>query len=168
MERILILGSGGAGKSTLALQLGKVLGLEVFHLDQHYWQPNWVEPSREDWLVTLDQLTSHAKWIIDGNFSGSLEQRLAKCDTVILLDLPRLTCLVRILKRRWIHRNRIRLDMAEGCPEKLDLKFLGWIWNFPNRTRPKIISRIENNGRVKNLVILRSRKDVKQFLSALD
>jgi adenylate kinase family enzyme len=138
MKRILIIGSGGAGKSTLARRLGEITGIEVFHLDKLYWQPNWIEPIKDDWKKTLEEILKRDSWIMDGNFGGTMEMRLHACDTAIFLDFPPAVCLYRILKRRLKYRNTNRPDMSVGCNEKVDFKFLGWIWNYRKINKPKV------------------------------
>jgi adenylate kinase family enzyme len=99
MKRIFVIGPGGAGKSTFATQLGEILGIEVIHLDSLYWKPGWVEPPKSEWAATLEALLERDTWIVDGNYSGTLERRLAVCDAVVFLDLPRRTCIWRVLRR---------------------------------------------------------------------
>src|SRR5687768_13715418 len=111
MRRVLVIGPGGAGKSTLASHLGLQLNVEVFHLDKLYWQPGWVEMSKSKWRETLTELLSRDAWIMDGNYSGSLELRLQACDTVIFMDMNRALCLWRVLKRSIRYRSKRRPDM---------------------------------------------------------
>lgn len=139
MKKILVIGSGGAGKSTFAKQLGERLNLHVIHLDALYWKPGWVEPPKDEWATTLDGLLKREAWIMDGNYSGTLERRLAACDAVVFLDVPPHVCSWRVLKRLWRYRNATRPDMAEGCHERFSLQFLLWVWNYRRRTRPKIV-----------------------------
>jgi adenylate kinase family enzyme len=127
MKRILILGSGGAGKSTLASRLGELLKLEVIHLDSYYWKSGWIETPKEEWEEVIERLIIGDSWIIDGNYSRTLGQRIKECDTVIFLDRSRWICLWRVLKRRIMYRNGKRPDMAAGCEEKLDIEFMRWI-----------------------------------------
>ena len=117
MRRVLVIGSGGSGKSTVAARLGELLELEVNHLDKFYWRAGWVEPARDEWIKTVTELMDKDSWVMDGNYSGTLELRLRKCDTIVFLDLPRVLCLWRIVKRFLIYRNGNRPDVAEGCPE---------------------------------------------------
>src|SRR5689334_19603505 len=124
MRKVLVIGSGGSGKSTVAAQLGELLNLEVSHLDRFYWRAGWVEPETEEWIKTVTDLIERDSWILDGNYSGSLELRLAKCDTVVFLDLSRVLCLWRIVKRFFLYRNGTRPDVAEGCREQLSLEFV--------------------------------------------
>ncbi len=167
MKRILVIGSGGSGKSTFARELGKRLDLPVIHLDAHHWNPGWVAPAKADWNAKVAELVEGDRWIMDGNFSGSLGVRLAACDTVLFLDLPRLLCLRRVLKRRLLIRWRGRPDMAPGCPEHLDVEFLGWIWNYRKVTRPKVLALIAREGTGKTVKRFQRSREVKAFLDKL-
>jgi adenylate kinase family enzyme len=113
----------------------------------------------------VEELLSRDAWIMDGNYSGTLAARYKACDTVIFLDMPRRVCIRRVLKRALMYRKKSRPDMAEGCPEKLSWEFILWIWNYPSRTRPKVLSMLESNPDEKTIVRLRSPSDVKRFLA---
>lgn len=139
MKRILVLGSGGAGKSTLARLLGRRLGLPVLHLDVHYWRPGWVEPAEGEWKAQVEGLVRGDAWIIDGNYRGTLAMRLARADTAVFLDLPRLACSIAVVQRYLAMRGRTRPDMQPGCPEAISWEFLRWIWDYPNRSRPRVM-----------------------------
>ena len=88
MRKVLVIGSGGAGKSTFASKLSKRTGLPLIHLDSLYWRPGWIETSTAEWDQTIEHLLGRDTWIMDGNYGRTLERRLAACDTVIFLDLP--------------------------------------------------------------------------------
>jgi adenylate kinase family enzyme len=167
MKRVLVIGSGGAGKSTFSRRLGERLGVEVIHLDVAHWRPGWVEPPKDEWARKVDGLCERDSWVMDGNFSVTLDVRLAACDTVVFLDLPRAVCVWRVLKRRMIYRGVARPDMAEGCHEKLDVEFLLWVWNYPGRTRPKVLALLERHGEGKRIVRLRSSAEVERFLAGV-
>lgn len=167
MKKIIIIGPGGAGKSTLAKQLGEILNIEVLHLDKLYWRSGWVEPSADEWKKKVEELLKADSWVMDGNFGGTIEIRLEACDTAIFMDFPPTVCLYRVLKRRLKYRNTNRPDMTEGCNEKIDLEFLDWIWNYRKIKKPKvekILKRFENE---KNIVRLTSPKEVENFLNSL-
>lgn len=166
MQRVLIIGSGGSGKSTLSKRLGRLLGLPVVHLDMLYWSAGWIEPDKAQWAETVRKVIGEKAWILDGNYSGTLAERIEACDTVIFLDLSRFVCLWRVLARVARHRGRSRPDMADGCPERLGITFLLWIWNYPNRTRRKVLALLETHRKTKNVVHLRNRKDVERFVNA--
>lgn len=130
MERILIIGCGGAGKSTLARQLGEKLAIPVVHLDKLFWKPGWTERSDEEFDVLLEQELEKPRWIMDGNFNRTMPQRMGKCDAIIYLDFSRFACLRGVLKRVLTTYGKVRPDMGEGCPERIDFEFLKWVWNF--------------------------------------
>jgi len=80
MKRVLVIGPGGAGKSTFARQLGEALNIRVNHLDVAYWRSGWSKPSEDEWVQKVNELVSDDEWILDGNFGGTLELRLKHCD----------------------------------------------------------------------------------------
>ena len=162
MKRIIIIGSGGAGKSTLARRLGEVTGIEVIHLDSLFWRPNWTPTPEEEWSEIVASLVKRDSWIMDGNFGGTREIRMAACDTIIWLDTPRRVCLYRALKRLVTYRNRTRPDMAVGCNEKFDWEFFKWIWNYPKRI-PRLKEQFARYGD-KRLIIIRSKGEMEQML----
>lgn len=165
MKRVLVIGSGGSGKSTFAPRLGERLGLPVIHLDKAFWHSGWVETPKAEWRQKVEELCRGDSWVMDGNYSGTLDVRLEACDTVIFLDLPRAVCTWRVLKRIATYKQSARPDMAEGCHERVDLKFLYWVWSYPNRRRPKILARLEELAGSKQIHRLRSRAEVERFLS---
>jgi adenylate kinase family enzyme len=170
MDRILILGSGGAGKSTLSRELGTILDLPVIHLDRLFWHAGWIDTPREEWAKTIEEKIAGPKWIMDGNYGGTMEMRLAACDTAIFLNFSRWICLRRVLGRSFQYRSRGRPDMAEGCPENMDieyLKFLKWIWTYPKEKAPAILRRLEDVRSTKRVIILQSPHEVKVFLEVL-
>jgi adenylate kinase family enzyme len=137
MQRVLIIGPCGAGKSTLSAQLGKILGLPVFHMDQLNWKPGWVESSKDEIRAKLAAIIATDKWLIDGTYGGTLAERLTRADTVIYLDYPIRLCIMRLLRRIWTYRGRTRPDMTPDCPERLDIGFLIYLirWNAGPRIR---------------------------------
>jgi adenylate kinase family enzyme len=143
MKKVIVIGSDGSGKSTFARRLGKAFDIEVIHLDQGYWKPNWVKTPKDEWSKIVEGLLDRESWIMDGNFGGTREMRVRACDTVVFLDIPRRICLYRILKRAVLYRGRTRPDMAEGCKERFDWEFVEWVWNYTNRARPRILAQLE-------------------------
>ncbi len=137
MQRALIIGPCGAGKSTLATALGGRLGLPVFHMDQINWKPGWVESSKDEINEKLTTIVAGNRWLIDGTYGGTLAMRLERADTVLYLDYPIRLCVARLIRRIWTYRGRSRPDMTEGCPERFDLAFLFYLlrWNSGPRIR---------------------------------
>ena len=160
----MIIGCGGAGKSTLARALGEKTGLPVVHLDQIWWEPgNWQHLEREEFDGRLAEELEKEAWILDGNFNRTIEPRLERCDTVIYLDMSRLVCLKNWLGRVVKNWGRARADMAEGCAEWFDPEMAKWIWNFNKTNRPRYYGLLKDlEG--KKVIILKSRRQVRQFL----
>jgi adenylate kinase family enzyme len=167
VQRIAIIGPGGAGKSTLARRLGARLGLPVIHLDAEHWQPGWVPTPLDEWEAKVRELASGERWIIDGNYGGTLHLRLAAADTIIFLDFPRTICLWRVLRRQLRYRGRSRPDMTEGCPERISPGFAAWIWRYPRSHRPRVLTAMRSLGAHARHVILRSSREVEAFVGSL-
>ena len=137
MKKIIILGSCGSGKSLFAKKLSKILNIEVIHLDQYYWKPNWMCTDRSEFRKKVRQLVKRDKWIIDGNYRNTLDIRLSVADTVIFLNPSRFVCLYRIVKRR-LKNNRT--DKISGCDERITWELLKWIlFTFPQENKKEIL-----------------------------
>lgn len=162
---MLVVGCSGAGKSRVSRALGRRLGLPVVHLDAAFWRPGWVETPDVEWERKVAELVAAEAWVCDGNFARTLPMRAARADTIVHLDLPRRTCLRGILGRWWRDRGRVREDMAPGCPEKVDVGFLRWVWGFRRKVRPQVLAALAafeaEGGRV---VTLRSRRETDAWL----
>jgi adenylate kinase family enzyme len=139
-RRIVILGNAGSGKSTLARRLGAALALPVVHLDRLFWEPGWVEPEPEAFRARVRAALDGDGWISEGNYARrTFDLRLPRADLVLWLATPRLTCLLRVLRRSL--RNEARPDRAEGCEERFDrayLTFLNYVWTFDRATAPRL------------------------------
>ena len=167
-NRIMIIGSGGAGKSTLARQLGAALELPVIHLDTEYWRPGWVETPKDEWQRKVEALSLDDRWIIDGNYSGTMHLRLAKAETVIFLDYPWPLCLWRVLRRQTIYRGRTRPDLTPGCIERLEWEFLKWICiDFPRHSRVRILRLLEEHGQHTRIITHHSPGETRRMLAGL-
>jgi adenylate kinase family enzyme len=164
VKRILVIGSGGAGKSTFAKQLGQILELPVIHLDQLYWKSGWEKPSKDEWAIKVDRAIAGREWVMDGNFGGTLPQRIKRADAIVLLDISRWICLWRVAKRAVKYRGMHRPDMAPGCQERFDLEFVRWIWNYPKKSKPAKLALLSATGPDQRVVILRTSREVADFL----
>ena len=164
-QRILIVGSAGAGKSTFARDLGRVSGLPVVHLDALYWRPGWIEPSREEWSQQLVGVLGEARWILDGNYGATMKQRARAADAAVIIERSRYLCLWRIVRRYVRYRGRSRIDRAEGCAERIDWPFVVYVWRYPRVSRAKVERRLAEAG-CESVVILRSQRDLDRYLGA--
>ena len=166
MERILIIGCGGSGKSTLARQLGEKTGLPVVHLDKLFWHPGWVESTQEEMDEKIRAALQEPRWIMDGNFNRTLSMRMAACDTIIYLDFSRVACLRGVIKRVLTTHGTVRPDMGDGCPERFNLEFLKWVWNFNKDNRERYY-RLLNEAEGIETIVLKNRRAVKRFLDQI-
>jgi adenylate kinase family enzyme len=168
MRKILLIGSGGAGKSTLAREIAERTGLPLIPLDALYWKPGWVETPSAEWRNTVVELLQRDSWVMDGNFGGTLDLRLAACDTAIFLDLPPIVCLWRVIKRRMRHRGASRPGMTPGCPERLDIGFLLWIACYRLRRRASVLEKLAASAtQGARTVVLNSDTAVDAFIATL-
>jgi len=147
MKRIAIMGCSGSGKSTLARALGKRLDLPVYHLDAIFWQPRWVESDYETFTPKVQEILAQDKWIIDGGYSKADpdERRFKDADVLVFFERSVWLCLWRAVARVFQYRNKVRPDIGEGCPEKVDWEFLTYIWNYRRAVAPIILERAARN-----------------------
>ena len=167
MNRIMIIGCSGAGKSTLALQLHAITGIEIIHLDQHYWQPNWVELPKEKWVKRIKQFVQKEQWIMDGNYGGTMEIRFDKAEVIVFLDRSKWLCLYRVVKRVISHYGKTRQDMGAGCPERFSWEFLKYVYHYNQTRRPKLLVRLSALSTSKEIVILSKNREVKTYLAKI-
>lgn len=167
MERILIIGCAGAGKTTLSRQLGQKLDLPRIHLDSIYWSPgNWEHLDRAAFDAALNVELAKPRWIMEGNYDRTLPLRLESCDTVFWLDYSRWVCMCRWLKRMTTNWNTVRPDMAPGCLERFEWDFAKFIWTFNQEHRDKY-EHLFANCPDKKLYRFRSPRKLKKFLKTL-
>ena len=145
--------------------MGTILDISVIQLDSLFWKPGWMETPRNEWTKIPEDLVQRETWIIDGNYGGTMDIRLAASDTIIFLDLPRTVCLWRVIKRWLLYRGRPRPDMAPGFPEKVNWAFVKWIWSYTNARRPLILERIDQYRDGRTIIQLRKPEEVRQFLN---
>lgn len=166
MRRVAVIGCGGSGKTTLANALAARLQIPIVHVDGHYWRTvggQRVESTPEQWKVRHRELVAADAWIIDGMKLGVLDERLARADTVIYLDLPTHECLIGIVRRRLRYRGQICPEV--GVYDRINPDFVRWIWSFRRRQRPRLLAMLE--GFDGQAIILRRRRDVRRFLERI-
>ena len=111
-RRIVVTGLAGSGKSTLAITLANKTGLPLIHLDLAFWKPGWVAPSESEWRDKQHVVLAGDTWIADGNYHETLDLRIERADTVVVLDMPWWLCSARALRRGF----RMPGELPEGCP----------------------------------------------------
>lgn len=167
MQRILIIGCSGGGKSTLSRKLSEKLALPLTHLDVLFWKPGWTESTYDEFRPKIAAVTATDRWIIDGNFSATFDIRMPRADTIIWIDQPRWLCLWRAFWRTTSQYGSNRPDLAPGCPEKYDWEFYKFIWNYRRNNVAKIERGIAQYGRHAKVIHLKSDNDIATFLGQL-
>jgi adenylate kinase family enzyme len=166
MRRVLVIGSPGAGKSTLSARLAAKLKIPVHYLDLHHWLPGWKYRDSASAREIVRTLAATDEWVMDGNFAETFDLRMPRADTLVWLDYPRATCLRRILMRTIRGYGKQAPDLPDGCPETFDPGVLRFAWTFPARSRPQIPRAIERFGQHLRVFQLRNDRDVSNFCRA--
>lgn len=165
MRRVVVVGTYGAGKSTLAAELGSLLGIPVHHLDALRWRSGWELLPRSEWEALLDRLVAEDAWITDGNFEGTLERRLRRADTILVLDASLPLSLWRTVRRRLSRRERP--DLAPGLEEKLNLALFRLFARYRREVRPQLLELVRRHARGRQVIVLRRRADARALLDAV-
>jgi adenylate kinase family enzyme len=168
MQRIMVMGSSGSGKSTFSRRLSGITGIPIVSIDALFWKPGWVESDRTEFRARLAEVTRQPRWIMDGNYtSAEGELRRGVCDTVIWFDLPRATCMFGILTRIAKSYGQVRPEMAPGCPEKIDFEFLRYVWTYRATQRPALLAYFEGLRPDQAFITFTDRAQADRYLSDL-
>lgn len=162
LQKIIVIGSPGAGKSTLSRKLRDKTGLPLYYLDLIWHKPDKTNISREEFDRRLDEIISGERWIIDGNYQRTLEKRIKACDTVILLDYPLDVCFEGARSRVGTKREEMPWIETE-----LDSEFAQCINDFPQKKLPQIYELLEQYKHGREIVVLRSRGAAEKYVQAL-
>lgn len=167
-RRIVVLGCSGGGKSTLSRKLSEKLDLPYISMDREFfWLPGWQLRERNESLSLMTKAAAGERWVMDGTSPRTLSVRLARADLVIWVRMPRLLCIRRVIGRRIEYAGRSRPEMADGCPERIALDFLRYIWNFERTETPKIEQELERHAADVPLIMLRKPADTAALLAQL-
>lgn len=161
MQRVMIIGCPGAGKSTFARALAEKTGLPLIHLDLIWHKPDRTHISRDEFDLRLAEILAEDRWIIDGHYSRTLAPRFEACDTLFWLDLPLEECLAGVRAR--IGQPRPDMPWQET---KEDPEFTECVRAFDGENRPQVETMLAN-AKNKDIRILRSRAEVDACLAAL-
>jgi adenylate kinase family enzyme len=150
MKRVVIIGRGASGKSTLARRLGEITGLPVTEVDKIFWQPGLSATPRQQWIEMQEQLVTRDRWIIEGDLGpyDAAEVRLRAADTIIFLDFSLVRCAWRAVRR-----SRERAD------------FWHWLLAYRYQSRPNLMSTISNHAPYAALHVFRNPKALAQFVA---
>ncbi len=162
MQKVIVIGCPGSGKSTFGRELARITGLPLYHLDMMYWNEDKTTVSKEVFAERLKKVMNKSEWIIDGNYEGSMEMRLKECDTVFFLDYPTDICIKGIEERK----GKPRSDMPWIENDTTDKDFIAFIKNYNIESRPKVINLLERYSS-KNIIIFQTRAESEKYLSLL-
>ena len=158
-NKILVLGCPGSGKSTFARALAARTGLPLIHLDNVWWRADGSHIRREEFDRALEELLAGEKWIMDGNYSRTVEVRLKACDTAIFLDYPEETCMAGIAARV----GQARPDMP-WTEQTLDQELVALVQNYARDNRPVLLDLLQKYPE-KQALIFTDRAQAARWLS---
>lgn len=161
-ERIAIIGMSGSGKSTFSDKLGRKLNRPIIHLDKEFWTSAWKKrySSREEWNNLIREWVKQDQWIIDGNYSSSLEVRLNRADTIIFFNLPKWLCLWRAFVR--IFNRQQPIDKPEGAKEKISWELVKFILTYPKAEMRTLVKSYENKCKI---FVVRNNLEINQLIN---
>jgi len=162
-KKISIIGCPGSGKSTLSVQLAKILNLEVIHLDKVYWKPYWVNISKEEFDEKHDEILKKESFILDGNYNRTISKRLEKSDLVIYLDYDSQVCIDSYIQR--VKDGSIKDFITENCVETLDEDFNNYISSYNDKNRDNNYKKIYDSN-IK-YIILNNRDEKDEFINSI-
>ena len=162
MNRVIIIGPGGAGKSYFSKQLAGITNLPLYHLDNIFWKEDWTHISRDEFDKKLLEILEKDEWIIDGDYSRTYEIRMKYADTIYFLDFPLEVALAGVESR--IGKPRDDIPWKE---EAFDPEFKQWIMDWYKNTQPWIYHLIEKYKGSKNIIVFKSREEINSYLNKL-
>ena len=162
MKKVIVVGCPGSGKSTFARKLQEKTGLPLYYLDMIWHKPDKTTLTKEEFDEKLHELIARDEWIIDGNYSRTLEPRLQACDTAFVFDLPLEVCLAGAQAR--VGTKRIDMPWEET---ELSQEFLNYILSFSQQQLPRLLQLAQQYSSQKQVVFFRSRQECDDFLKSL-
>ena len=165
VERIVVLGCGGSGKTVVANRLADRLGLPVAHLDALYYDSEWRPVDAEEFAARLRTAVQGPRWILDGNYAATMPPRLRAADTVVFLDLPGWVCLWSLIKRRMRYRGGQHPD---GVFDRLTMGFARYVLAYRKSMAPRVRSLIAEHAKHANILVFTNRTQVTTWLNSLE
>ncbi|MBQ3519190.1 MAG: adenylate kinase [Clostridia bacterium] len=159
MNKVIVIGCPGSGKSTFSRALHALTSLPLYHLDLLKWNSDKTTVSKEVFLERLQNVLVLDKWIIDGNYGSTIELRMKECDTVFFLDYPVEVCIDGIRQRQGKQRSDMPWIETED-----DAEFPEFIRNYNSQSRPKVLELL-NNYPQKDVFIFKNRKEADEYLN---
>ncbi|MCR4902387.1 MAG: adenylate kinase [Butyrivibrio sp.] len=159
MNKVLILGCSGSGKSTFAVKLHGLLNLPLYHLDNIWWNEDKTHITREEFDQAIARLVSEDKWIIDGDYSRTYENRIKACDTIFFLDYGQEVCMEGITGRVGQERDDMPWTEQELDPELVEL-----VQRYDEVNKPKLYE-LFHKYPDKKVIVFYSREEAQDYLN---
>ncbi len=163
MQKVIVIGCPGAGKSTFARKLQKITGLSLYYLDMLWHKPDKTNYTREEFDAKLSKIMKESSWIIDGNYIRTLKMRLECCDTVFFLDFPTEVCLEGVENRIGTKRE----DMP-WIEQEFDEEFREWITGFSVQQLPVIYQLLDDYKDRAEIIIFKTREEMNSYIGRIE
>lgn len=165
-KKVIIIGGGGAGKSSLAHRIGEYTGYPVYHLDNLLLDSNWQPKPKDQWEEISQIFLTKDSGVVDGNYSSSMPNRVKWADVIIYIDMPTCVQFWRIIRRYISIKFGLdkRCGLPDGSKEKMEWNFILWIYHWNRNHREKILSMLSSLKDKKILIIKEARNlDIKKL-----
>ena len=162
MKKVIIIGCSGAGKSYFAKKLHDITEIPLYHLDLIWHKPKKTHISREEFDETLKRIFQEDAWIMDGDYSRTMEIRMQACDTIILFDIPYEICMYGIKEREGTKRDDMPWEMAET-----DAMLLNAVRNYIPKQLPKVYQLLDKYKHNKEVIIFKTRDEAEKWLTEI-
>lgn len=161
MKKVIVIGCPGSGKSTFSKALHKKTGIPLYHLDMIFWRADKTTIEKSDFVGELSKILKKDTWIIDGNYSSTMEKRIKMCDTVFFLDYPLEVCLDGIKKRK----GQARSDIP-WIENDIDKEFIQFIKSYPSQGREQVLKLLDKYSD-KEIYVFSTRASAQEFLDKI-
>ncbi|MFC4008994.1 topology modulation protein [Nonomuraea purpurea] len=161
MDRVVVVGAGGSGKSYVARELGRILAAPVTHLDALYYDEAWNPLPPEEFEAAQRELVAGSRWIMDGNYNSTLETRLRACDTVVMMDVSTWTAMRGLLSRQARHGAG---QHPSGVYNRINSDVIAYVLGYRRRMRPRVLAKIREFAAGKEVVFLKGRVRTRRWL----
>lgn len=160
-----MVGCGGSGKSYVAGEVARLIGVSATHLDAEYFDSEWTPLPVDQFASRQQELVTSDSWVIDGNYNSTLEIRLRAADTVIFMDMPTATCLRGIVGRQLRHGHG--QDRDNGVFNRITFGVIRYVLGYRRKMRPRVLAKIAESAPHARLIVLTSRQATRAFLAQL-
>jgi cytidylate kinase len=168
MNRIVIIGPPGAGKTDFANELGKILDIDtVIHLDYFFWKPGWIRTTETERHALITRLTKQEKWIIEGNFLDTIDAQFSQASLAIWLNLNPFLCFYRVVKRYFSYIRKGIPEIAPGCRDRIRLQFLLSIFMYKIIDSNILRKKLKQQSSLP-LIVLNTPNEVLAFLEKIN